>query len=239
MNRFHIPAPAWDPGDLRLTGDEAHHCSRVFRQKPGDLIEVFDGAGRHAKGRVRDAANREVRLEIVEAFETPPPPAAITLAQAVPKGKTMDLIVRMAVEIGATRIVPLLTARTIAKADAAKSEKWRRVALEACKQCGRNWLPVVTDPQQLLAFAAADESKLKLVASLAADTQPMRHWLIDSANQVSASIVIGPEGDFTPDELAALTKFQFLPLSLGSAVLRAETAALVGLSIATYELSRS
>jgi len=144
MHRFHLAPENWE--SATLDESESHHCLNVLRLEVGDRATVFDGRGREASAVIDSKNGSRVVLKISAPAKTPPPPCAITLAQAVPKGKNMDLIVQKAVELGAARIVPLLSDRTVVQLDEGKSDKWRRNALEACKQCGQDTLPEIADP---------------------------------------------------------------------------------------------
>ncbi|MGA0846317.1 MAG: RsmE family RNA methyltransferase, partial [Luteolibacter sp.] len=139
MPRFYLAPDSWDSAVLR--GDEARHLVQVLRIKPGQQVTVFDGRGRRADARVLTASREEVHLHLDEPQMTPSLWPAITLAVAIPKGKTMDTIVQKAVELGVARIQPLLTEHTIVQPGDGKVEKWQRTALEACKQCGQDCLP--------------------------------------------------------------------------------------------------
>lgn len=245
-NRFYLPKENWwkdsaEDAGCELRGEEAHHCARVFRHQAGDQIEVFDGEGRCAIARIDTVAPATARLSMVEVLPAVPPPA-VTLAAALLKGKSLEVIIQKACEIGVRRIVPLQTDRCIAKVQrneaAKKVEKWRKVAIEACKQSGLNFLPAIVEPQSLGSFVGMDDSELKLVAALTSESRPL-HAVIGDARIRSASVVIGPEGDFTEAEVALLCGGGYQPLDLGDYVLRAETAAVHALSLIGYELSRS
>jgi 16S rRNA (uracil1498-N3)-methyltransferase len=149
MHRFHLPPNEWS--SAALTGSEAHHARSVLRLQPGDRVVLFDGRGREATAEIAASDPAAVQLRILHEAMTRPLQARITLAQAIPKGKNMDLIVQKAVEIGAAEIFPLLSARTVVQLDpesaAQKQAKWQTAALEAAKQCGQNWLPHVHVPR--------------------------------------------------------------------------------------------
>ena len=244
MHRCYLPGvDLHTAATLCVEGDEAHHCLRVMRMRVGDACEVFDGAGNAARGRVISAGGGSMTLGELEHLPPMPPVAELTLALAVPKGSNMDLIVQKAVELGVSRIIPLITERTIVRLNpkeaAAKTEKWRRTALEACKQCGVNTLPSVEQPQSLSQLLQrADLPALKLICAITPTAQPMRHVLetARSTGHHSALILIGPEGDFSPAEYAAADAAGILPISLGPIILRVETAVFMSLSSARYAL---
>ncbi len=235
MHRFFLPRLQ----ELALTGAEAHHCLNVLRLKTGDTLTVFDGHGHEAQCQIAGMDGNTVRLTALQNSSTPPLPVRITLAQAIPK-KNMDWIVQKATELGVAAIQPLLSERTIVKLDAddtGKVERWRATALEACKQCGNNWLTDVQPPRTAKDFLAAPGTfDLKLIGSLQPDSQPLKKILENTPRVKSVLILIGPEGDFTPAELALAKSAGCLPLSLGPLVLRADTAALYSLSVLHHEL---
>ena len=229
MHRFYLPSFQQPV----LSAEEAHHAAHVLRVKTGDTVNVFDGLGH--EGQCRMEANG--KLTLLTQSSTPPLPCRIMLAQAIPK-KNMDLIVQKATEFGAAGILPLISERTIVQLDedSKKVDRWREIALEACKQSGNNWLPEIAAPQKARAFLDAPGNfDLKLIASLQPDSKPLKQ-ILPEKRPASVLVLIGPEGDFTPAELSAAKSAGCLPLSLGPLVLRAETAALYALSILHHEL---
>jgi len=236
MARFFLPPSAWltEPA---LAGDEARHLSQVLRMKVGDSIIVFDGHGRRASAEILNISRDKIPLKLKEILPSRTPLPVITLAQAIPKGKNMDLIVQKSVELGISAIQPLITRNTVVQPGDGKSEKWRRNALEACKQCGQDNLPVIAEP---LAFdpwlsTQADAPGLKIIASLAPGALPLRQILHAHPATLQATLLVGPEGDFSPEETAAAIAAGFHPASLGYIVLRVETATLFCLSALRYQ----
>jgi len=229
-----------------LDSEESHHCSHVLRLNEGDRVTVFDGAGREGQATIVSTSSSRVTLKIAGTSKTPPPPCEITLAQAIPKGKNMDLIVQKAVELGASKLVPILSDRTIVQLDAdetaKKREKWRTVALEACKQCGQNHLPVISAPMNMKDFLErADKSSLLLIASLQPDARTLKFVLSEYTQQHGAlpkrvTVFVGPEGDFTPAEISLAKSHGCQPITLGPIILRTETAAIYCLSVLAHEL---
>jgi 16S rRNA (uracil1498-N3)-methyltransferase len=232
MHRFYLP----DFQQPVLSETEAHHGRTVLRLRSGDEVTAFDGRGHEARCEWGEAG----RLKILEQSTTPPRHCRITLAQAVPK-KNMDFIVQKATELGVAAIIPLISERTVKKPGSAP-ERWREIALESCKQCGNNWLPELSPPQPLRAFLdAPGRFDLMLIGSLQPDARPLKKILVDApalrcSNPVRVLVMIGPEGDFTPAELAAAESAGCRALSLGSLVLRADTAAVYALSVLHHEL---
>ncbi|MGH7990382.1 MAG: RsmE family RNA methyltransferase, partial [Limisphaerales bacterium] len=176
------------------------------------------------------------------------PPCSITLLVGIPKGKIIESIIQKSVELGAQRIVPILSERVVAQLDGEsaehKREKWQQVAIEAIKQCGAAWLPKIEAPLTIEQFLAQKEKfDLALVGSLQKERLHPKEIFreFEKANArlpKSVGVWIGPEGDFTLGELRAIQNSGALPISLGSLVLRVETAAIYCLSILNYELQR-
>ncbi len=239
MPRFLLPPAEWQAPEPALTGDEARHLAQVLRVRAGDEVVVFDGGGRRAGARVLAVSRERVALRLGEVESPLPPRPRITLAQAVPKGKTMDAVVRKSVELGVTAIDPLVTRHTVAIPGGGKAEKWRRAAIEACKQCGQDTLPAITETQSLDGWLAGlgnpEPGELRVVASLAPGAMPMREILRKHPDTAAAKLLIGPEGDFSPEETKSALAAGFLPVSLGNIVLRVDTAAMFCLSALRVE----
>ena len=176
MHRFYIAPEDWNPDSLVLAGAEAHHARDVLRLQPAGRVVVFNGRGHEITAEIAKVSRDEILLRKMHEARVPPLPCRITLAQAIPKGKNMDLIVQKAVEIGAAEIAPLISERTIvhleAKEAAQKQAKWHQVAIEAAKQCGQNWLPTVQPPRKLSDFFFSGRGRRVVCTRLrnAADT---------------------------------------------------------------------
>ncbi len=246
MHRFYLSPNEWNADAPALSGAELHHARDVLRLERGDKVVVFNGQGRELTGEIIDSAGDAIRLRKLHEAQTPPLRCRITLGQAIPKGKNMDLIVQKAVELGAAGIVPLISDRTIVRLSeddaAAKRTKWHAVAIEAAKQCGQNWLPEVHTPRSVAEFFAdAAANDLRLIGSLQSDAMPLKKILLEFSREhsglpASVLMLIGPEGDFTPAELSLARSHGCRPITLGPIILRVETAALYCLSVLCYEL---
>ncbi len=264
MHRFYLPPELCGNDALRIEGHEAHHASRVLRVKCGELVVVLDGAGHEFLCEIAAVSRDTVTLRVKQKNSIPAPSCSITLLVAIPKGKIIESIIQKSVELGAHRIVPLLTERVATHLDTEaasdKREKWQQVAIEAIKQCGAAWLPKVETPttiENVLARRIAEPDAdpqpsafslqpsafdLSLVGSLQTGRRHPRECLREFEAKhgrlpQSVAVWIGPEGDFTLDELKAIQAAGALPISLGRLVLRVETAVIYCLSILNYELN--
>ena len=247
MHRFYLPPERCAGNTLRLDGREARHALLVLRVKRGEQIMVLDGAGNEFLCAIENCARNAVELSVSLKNFTPPPPCSITLLQAVPKGKIIESIIQKSVELGAHRIVPLLTEHVVTHLDDGsaehKREKWQQAAIEAIKQCGAARLPKIEAPATIQNYLARKERfDLALVGSLQKERRHPRECFREFEAKhgrlpKTAGVWIGPEGDFTLDELIAIKAGGALPITLGKLTLRVETAAVYCLSILNYELS--
>jgi 16S rRNA (uracil1498-N3)-methyltransferase len=239
--RFYIPPHAWNPDRLALDAGETHHATQVLRMKVGDRATVFNGQGVEATVEFSAVSKDAVSLRKIQVSKTAPLACEITLGQAVPKGKNMDLIVEKATELGAAVIAPLLSERTVVRADEGealtKRDKWQRVAIEAAKQCGQNWLPRVEKPMTPKdCFAQGQKFDLMLIASLQPGTKSIKQALAEVKAPRKVLVLVGPEGDFTPAEINLARNHGCQPISLGPIILRTETAAIYCVSVLAHEL---
>jgi 16S rRNA (uracil1498-N3)-methyltransferase len=247
MHRFYLPPERCAGRSLRLDGREAHHALKVLRVKYGELLAVLDGVGNEFLCTVENCSRDAVTLSVSLKNFQPPPAGQITLLVAIPKGKIIEGIIQKSVELGAHRIVPILSERVVTQLDGEsaehKREKWEQVAIEAIKQCGAAWLPKVEAPLTIEQFLARGEKfDLSLVGSLQKERRHLREIFREFESKQkrlpqSVGVWIGPEGDFTLDELRTIQNAGALPISLGNLVLRVETAAVYCLSILNYELN--
>ena len=239
MTRFLIHPEGIAGQRVTFDAEETRHLTRVLRLGPGDIVEAFDGLGDVLTVRLDRVGARgaEGSLLARAALESESP-LHLTLAQSIPKGDMMEGIIRMATELGAVRVVPLVTARTVVRVERGRPgprlSRWQRVAREAAKQSGRAVPTEVAPPQRLEAWIAAretaHESKGLLVCLWEYAVEPLGPQL--PPRPVSrATVVVGPEGGLERAEADALRAAGAVVGGLGPRILRTETAGPVGLAI--------
>jgi 16S rRNA (uracil1498-N3)-methyltransferase len=237
MRRFFAEPERCKGSHIELDEAESRHLSQVLRAQAGERVTVLDGAGGVYDAEVATISKRNVGLKVVGRQRRDPLPYDLTLFQAIPKGKVMEWIVQKATELGARRIVPILTERTVVEvgADSHKVEKWRTIAIESIKQCGSPYLPKIAAPIEL-AKAIKQVSGLPFVAALTPSAGEMDEYF--GRDRRPVQIWIGPEGDFKPQEVEQLESAGVHPITLGPLVLRCDTAAVCALALAAHHLRK-
>ena len=233
MPRFHCPPPLPTSGSFDLPPDAAHHAARVLRLREGDRVEIFDGLGNECCGVIAELGGKRVVIgEIAAAGINRESPLQVVLAQALSSSEKMDWVLQKATELGVTEIQPLDTERSVARLSAERAAKrlehWRQVAISACEQCGRNVLPAIHAPLDIMAWLqqirATADSKFILLPEGAALLK------VQAKPQGRAILLVGAEGGFTQAESDSALRCGFTPIRLGARVLRTETAAIAGLA---------
>jgi len=233
MPRFYCPPPLPLSGSFDLPPDAAHHAARVLRLREGNRVEMFDGLGNACHGAITELSGKRVIVGSIAASNVDrESPLRILLAQALSSSEKMDWAVQKATELGAAEIQPLDTERSVARLSAERAAKrlehWRQVTISACEQCGRNVLPTIHAPLDIMAWLqqmrATTDSKFILLpegaASLQAQAKP----------QGRVVLLIGAEGGFTQAESESALHCGFSAIRIGARVLRTETAAVAGLA---------
>ena len=236
MTAAHFFAPTVDGDRVELDGEEARHASRVLRITPGETITVSDGDGHVVRARVTTAGSLLV-AEVLERWEDPVPHPTIQVFHAIPKGRKLDEVVQKLTELGVDLVQPFPARRSVAAWDdrkaAAQTERLRAIAHEASKQSRRSRVPVIAEP--------APVERLALPAStLVLDeeaTVRMREALPSDA-PATVGVVVGPEGGLERSEVAGLTELGAVAVSLGSVVLRTETAAMAAVASIGFRYGR-
>ena len=236
MPRFFTENILWDEkqntGRGWLTGEDFHHLTRSLRMRSGEAVTLSDGAGTDYFGTLEEITADRAEILLTEKQTSRGEPSVfVTLYAGMPKGDKLELIVQKAVELGVSRIVPVLTARSISRPDKKAADKRRerlaRVALEAAKQCGRGRVPEVA---ALTGFAEAIESaEGKKIFFYEGGGAPLQDCV--STENAEISIFIGPEGGFAAEEVDLAKTHGAITATLGPRILRTETAPLAALSI--------
>ena len=231
--RTYVDLPLAAGTELDLPAAAIEHVVRVLRLTAGDAVTLFNGDGHDYAATLlsagRGAARVRIASQLANAAESPLP---LTLAQGIARGDKMDLIVQKATELGAARVVPLITERSEVRLDAARAAKrhahWRAVAASACEQCGRSRVPDILPALPLAAWLAAlaGDGALRL-ALLPVATLSLRACQPPAAGAV---LVIGPEGGLGARDVEALGAAGFAGLRLGPRILRTETAGIAALA---------
>jgi 16S rRNA (uracil1498-N3)-methyltransferase len=249
--RFYASPDEIDGSTIKLTRDETHHLTRVLRLSFGEEVFVFDGRGREYRCSFVALELSCARLEISEALLDKVEPAIhITLAQALAKGEKFDLIIQKATELGVSAIAPLATVHADVKLSDERSEKrlerWRRISLEAMKQCGRRRLVDIAPPVTLKDFLDPVRSQdagafgLSLLRTLLVFSERGGACITDVlARRVDNRAVValvGPEGGWSDEELTLLDERGARAVTLGPRVLRTETAAVVAVTLIQHIL---
>lgn len=243
MSRFYVPEEAVKGNRISISGKEAHHILDVMRLKVSDEVVVFDGKGKEYVGKVMEIGRKSLMLEVVKCRGIPQEKKySITLIQAIPKKNKMDYIVEKATELGVDTIIPVMTARTIPDWDEAKRSdvvlRWQKISKEASKQCGRITLPQIKPLAGLGETIKNSNGYVsKLMAALAGEPIKLKDALKECP-EGKIAVAIGPEGDFTTEEIGMAAKSGFKTVDLGPRVLKSDTAALAVLAIIDYECRR-
>ena len=241
LPRFYVPD--LDPQGLEtaLPVEEARHLTRVLRLGEGDEIAIFDGRGHEFLARVAAAARDRVQVTLLERT-TPVPEARVplTLVQAVLKGEKMDAVVRDATMMGVAAIDPIVTARTIGPLRALESgraiERWARIAVSSTKQCRRATVPAIRPGRAFSEWVSIDGPGLRLFLvepSAASGTEQSLHFL-EAHAPAAISLLVGPEGGWTPEERQQAEADGSVPVTLGALTLRADAMAVAAIAIVRF-----
>ncbi|WP_410474341.1 16S rRNA (uracil(1498)-N(3))-methyltransferase [Guyparkeria sp. TX1] len=223
--------------EIDLPADTVNYLRNVLRLKDGQPLELFNGRGCRAHGRLA-LARREARVR-VESSEPSPEESVvpIILMAALAKGEKMELVIQKAVELGVTTIAPVETERSVLELKGNRAEKrltrWRQIMINACEQCGRDTLPTIEPIRSLDQALMATSAPIRLVLDPRAQ-QPLTA-LRDQPRPNGVALLVGPEGGLTSDEVALAGEHGFRALTIGPRILRAETAAITGVAVLQYQ----
>jgi 16S rRNA (uracil1498-N3)-methyltransferase len=234
LTRVYVDAPVAAGKRLVVEGSAANHITRVLRLRSGDALTVFDGSGGEFGARIEEFRRDTVVVSVEDHRaldrESPLP---LTLAQGISRGERMDWIIQKATELGASRIVPVFTKRSMVRLDDKQAERklqhWRAIAVAACEQCGRNRLPDLVTPVDF--FDVLPESFTQGTTRLL--LSPSGDLRIDDLRDIhtGVTVLIGPEGGLDEVEQEAALRAGFKAIRMGPRVLRTETAAIAALTI--------
>ncbi len=215
-------------GEFILDGSEAHHMGTVRRFVAGDAVVIFNGDGGEYLAQIVAISKRQIVLQLLNRTEPMREvPYPIIIGSALPKADRLDFMLEKLVEVGATRFVPLITARSIANPKSEKIEKWRREVIEASKQCGRNVLMDIDNPMSLAEFLNLTPTHLRFILHTNLKSSS---GTLANQDPKGVAFAVGPEGGFTETEVASATAASWQTLSFGPRILRIETAAITAAS---------
>lgn len=234
MPRVYIPPERIGGEEISLQSKEARYILTVLRLGPGDEVIVFDGEGREYRTVLTEDYEEGVYLLIQEELSPErESPLRITLGQGLLKGEKMKFVIQKATELGVDKIIPIVSSRSIPlveeERETLRIERWRRIAQEAAKQCGRTVVPEITPIQELGDFLSEDEGTRMILWE--GEPTPLRDVIEEIYPQGGITLLIGPEGGFSEEEVLKAQDHGFLVAGLGQRILRAETASLSVLSI--------
>lgn len=222
---------------VELSGSEAHHLLHVMRLKAGAEVTLFDGVGAEFEAVISECGRRDVLLAVQARREVDRElPAELVIAAAVPKGDRQRWMVEKLTELGVSQWVPLSTERSVAKLSGGGLEKLRRAVIEASKQCRRNRLMEIAEPQSWEKFANRDGSGAVRLIAHPMETRSEQSLPLDQVAD-GATLAIGPEGGFTDEEIAQATENDWQRFTLGERILRTETAAIASATIAAHAMT--
>jgi 16S rRNA (uracil1498-N3)-methyltransferase len=226
----YLPPTLLGAGEV-LVVDEAHrYLGRVLRLRAGDAVTVFDGQGTEIDARVLSTDAQGTRLALGDRRTVAAAGPVVTLLQAIPKGERMDLLVQKTTELGVGRIVPVVTERTVVQPGSNRVSRWRTIAQEAARQCGRADLPAIDEPCPLgEALLSGPGVRLMAWEGVAQAAVPLRKAL--GGDEPAVTLLVGAEGGFSEAEAAAAVAAGFRLVGLGPRILRSETAAIVAVAL--------
>jgi 16S rRNA (uracil1498-N3)-methyltransferase len=238
LRRVFIDGPLTN--EVSIIGDDAYHLVRVLRVKPGDELVVVGQDGQASEAVIHSVTTACVTAVLSSGIDrSVEPPVSVWLAQGLPKGDKMDLVVQKAVEIGAQRIIPLATDHSVVRYDEAKQRsraaRWQKVAGEAGKQCGRGRIPEVTNVITLPELLAGLEPGATLLMLYEGETTNGIRQVLGNYAGGTIVLLIGPEGGFSTTEVELCRKHGAQIVTMGPRILRTETAAIAALAIVMYQ----
>ncbi|MDA8387951.1 MAG: 16S rRNA (uracil(1498)-N(3))-methyltransferase [Nitrospiraceae bacterium] len=245
MMRLYCPGLPGS-GNVQIGAEEFEYAKNVLRAKPGDKIALFDGKGREASGVIASISRKDLSVRIGETLDSRKEPALkILFLPAVLKGQKMDFVIQKATELGVARMRPLITGRTQV-GETRKLARWRKIAIEAARQCGRSFVPEVDEPVSLSRYFTEDNFTENMGAGMngagvlfwegggAGLKELFLSGRLKSSGAERISVAVGPEGGFSAEEVSLAAQKGFHTASLGPRILRAETAAVLAVGLVQF-----
>jgi 16S rRNA (uracil1498-N3)-methyltransferase len=224
-----------------IGGSDVNYLKNVMRLKVGDELSIMDSKSKEYNAKIKAYSNNEIIVELLgEKHPKSESRVKITIAQGIPKNPKMDLVVQKATELGAQRIIPIKTERSVIKLteekEEAKINRWQKIAKEAAEQSGRLIIPFVDTPKEIkeLLIIKNDFDKCVILWEMEKE-MTIKRFLQENHDIKSLLVMIGPEGGFSHDEVELVKKEGFVSVNIGSRIVRTETAAISVLSMIDYE----
>lgn len=232
ISRIYQPIPLAENKIIQLNDQAMHHVARVLRASVGDELIIFNGEGGEYLAVITEITKKNVTVTLKHWIDSEvESPLELCLAQGISRGEKMDFTIQKAVELGVKKIIPLFTERCNVKLDDERKEKrkqhWHSIIIGACEQSGRNQIPEIVMPDHLTAFLQNHSAEIKFVLSPQATHTLSKTSLPPSAR---VTLLIGPEGGLSENEIQLANQHGFLSLNLGPRILRTETAAIAALT---------
>ncbi len=254
MIRLFLPPEELVSKQISIRGEQARYLTLVLRVKPGEHITILDGQGQRYVCRITGIHRKEVLAEkVTEEKYSAESPLSIVLAQGIPKGDKMDLIVQKSTELGVKKIIPLITERSLVRSTD-KCPRWRKISISASQQSGREKNPEIEEPLTFRDFLSIQSPPLEksnrldpevseggypkrgIILSEEEQERNLKKVLNDFQSTTGLTLLVGPEGGFSKNEKSSAIQKGFISVSLGPRILRTETAPITALSIIQYEL---
>jgi len=239
MPRVFLPAINFKDNRISIIDEKARYLISVLRCRKGDDLIIFDGEGNCYRTTILKADRREVIADVIEKFSCDTESHInITLVQGLLKGEKMDMVIQKTTELGVKKIIPVITERSQLR-ETRKVARWRKIAEEASRQSGRSVIPIIREPVEFNNIFATHASRETLHGFIFYEEDGMK--LSEAVSSFvsrpsSLSVVIGPEGGFTKEEVTIAKERGLLITSLGKRILRAETAAISAMTLVQYLL---
>jgi len=234
MHRFYIDRIQGEIVSLTDT-EQLHHLKDVLRLKVNDGVSISDGEGNDYAGVITGIDKRQVEIKVKQVRSANKTSIKLTVACAIPKGSRMDEVIDYLTQLGVECIIPMRTERTVVKLDSAKTEarlkRWQKIAQSAAQQSQRSRIPVIESVARFEdVILSSQDYDLKLIPNLSGERKPIREVVAETRPK-DVIVLVGPEGDFTAEEVGLALSQGFIAVSLGDTVLRVATAAI---AVAAY-----